>query len=206
MTRFLRSSGILLLLAALTLSLSACDSGGSNDEDDDTPDVEEGRVEVSIDGDASGSFDGYAYFYEGADPESDERIFSIVLSNTDDATPDQQGSRFIWIARRSDRPSTGQHAFAQLDQNEEEIPANQFISVAWSVVSDVNTLSFYVSNGGTLTITDSSDDRVAGSFAIDAVGFTVSEDGQSTEEVNVTIEGAFDAESANAYFNPWMTN
>ncbi len=189
-----------------TATVTVEDGNGQNDDASVTitaeqPD-EDGPAEITIGGDASDSFDGYAYFYEGINPETDESIFYIVLSNADDETPDQD-ARGIWIARLSGRPDVGQHPFAQFnDESEYDLTPDEFVSFAWSVASDASVLGYYYADGGTLTITHSSDDKVAGSFEINAVGFTLSEGGESLEEINLSIEGTFDARSADAYFFP----
>ena len=202
MIRFSSPISILFLAVAL-LSLSACDSGGNNEEEN-TNTVADGRVEVNVSGDAEAEFDGYAYFYEATNPETSQTVFGIVLSNTNDATPDQQ-TRFIVIARESGRPNTGQHAFAQLEEDDELKPSD-FVAIVSSAVSDGSVLGFYASNGGTLTIDRSSESSVAGSFEIDAVGVRLSEDGQSTEQVNVTVEGAFDANPSDTFYFPYAPN
>lgn len=197
MTRFLPFNGLLLLAAALILSLSACDSGGSNEEE---PDVEEGRVEISINGDASGTFDGYAYFFDVVDDSTGESAFGLILNNTNSAN---QSGQYIWIARESSRPGTGQYDFAAIDEENSDLRPDQFIAVALSVVNDDSAMgSIYFSNGGTLTLTSSSDDKVAGSFIIEAVSFRYNSESEELEEVDITLEGAFDANPTNSYFNP----
>lgn len=218
MIRLLKRSSFLLLATALVFSLSACDSGGSN-EDDDEPDVEEGRTEVSIDGDASGSFDGYAFFVEDTyeDTDSTSRpVFGIMLSEMDELPdPEEDGEEFfpegefIVMVRESGRPDVGQHSFTEFDVegDDDELNSEDFIAVAWSMMDDANSFAsnLYFSDGGTLNITSSSDDRVAGNFEINAVGFSFSMDGDDfdEEETNITIEGAFDAKSANTFYEYW---
>lgn len=201
MLRSIFSRAGLVLLAALLLPLAACDSGGSNDEEE--PAVDDGRVSVSISGEASGSFEGFASFYDVTDPETGDTVFGLVLSNTDTESPNTS-SQFIVMARQSSRPGTGVYSFANLDEETgEDLPSDQFIAIVSSAIGDGEIFGFYISQGGTLTIDRSSDDTVAGSFEIEAVGFELSEDGQETNEVEITVEGAFNANSTNNFFLPF---
>lgn len=192
-----------LLLAALLLPLTACDSGGSND---DEPEVAEGRVNVSVGGEASGSFEGFAYFYEATDPDpdSDDTVFGLVLSSTDTENPGTN-SQFIFIARQSSRPGTGTYDFVDLqsDADSDDLEADRFAAWVSPAISDESVFGFYFSNGGTLTIDRSSDDGVAGSFEINATGFQFTSGSQEPEEINVTIEGAFDANPSPSSFFPF---
>lgn len=202
MIRLIKPSAFLLLAIAFTFSLSACDSGGSNEEDDDDiSEVDDGEAAVSIDGDPSGSFDGYAYFFDVVDEEEGEPYFGLMLNNTDSETPGQSG-QFIWIARQSSRPSSGQYDFATIDEETTDLQSDQFVAVALSIVEEDNTTAYYLSHGGTLTITSSSDDRVAGSFSIEASGFQFNSETQENEEVDVTLEGTFDANPADTFVDP----
>lgn len=193
----------LLLLAALLLPLTACDSGGSND---DAPEVAEGRVNVSVSGETSGSFEGFAYFYEATDPapDSDDTVFGLVLSNTDTENPSTNG-QFIFIARQSSRPGPGTYDFVDLgsDAGSDDLDSDQFAAWVSPAISDENVFGFYLSNGGTLTIDRSSDDGVAGRFEINATGFQFTNQSQEPEEINVTIEGAFDANPSPSVFFPF---
>lgn len=191
----------LFLLIALLLPLSACDSGGSND---DEVAVEDGRVNVSISGEASGSFEGFAYFFDATDPNTGQAVFGLVLSNADTETP-SMNSQFVVIARLSSRPGPGTYNFADIDEDADldDLQPDQFIALVSSAVADEDIVGFYVSDGGSLTIERSSDDEVAGSFRIDATGFELSPDSQQPTEVDVTIEGAFDANPSPNPFLPF---
>jgi len=203
MLHSLRLRAGFLLLTALLLPLTACDSGGSND---DEPEVAEGRVNVSISGEASSSFEGFAYFYEATDPDpdSDDTVFGLVLSSTDTENPGTS-SQFIFIARQSSRPGTGTYDFVDLesDADSDDLDADRFAAWVSPATSDESVFGFYFSNGGTLTIDRSSDDGVAGRFEINATGFQFSSESQEPEEINVTIEGAFDANPSPSPFFPF---
>jgi hypothetical protein len=209
MLRYLLSRASLLLLAALLLPLAACDSGGSNDEEE--PDVEDGRVNVSVDGEASGSFDGFAYFYEYTDPNTDETFFGLVLTSVDTETPNTTGE-FITIVRQSSRPGAGTYSFANADDDldTDDLQSDLFVAIISSATADQDVFGFYISDGGSLTIDQSSADAVSGRFEINATGFTFSSGSQQAEEVNITVEGAFNANpSSSPFFGPFgggMTN
>ncbi len=201
------SRASLLLLAALLLPLTACDSGGSSDEETG---VEEGRVNVSISGEATGSFDGFAYFYEFVDPDTDDTFFGLLLSNTDTESPGAS-AEFVTIVRQSSRPDTGTYSFADLDTDlgMDDLPSDLFVALISSASTDKEVLGFYVSNGGSLIVDRSSDEAVSGSFEINATGIRLT-DGQQTEEVDITVEGAFSANPSSTFFLPFaddaMTN
>ena len=199
MIRSLLSRAHLVLLAALLLPVSACDSGGSSDE----PAVEDGRTSVSISGEASGSFDGFAYFYEYDDPNSEETIFGLVLTNTDTETP-QASSEFVILVRQSSRPDAGTYSFANFDDNPDagDLQSDSFLALVSSATADQEVMTYYISNGGSLTIDQSSDDAVRGSFEIDATGFQLPSGSQQPEEVDITVEGEFNANPSSAFFFP----
>lgn len=207
MLRSVLSRAQLLLLAALLLPLAACDSSGSND---DEPAVDDGRVNVSISGEATGSFDGFAYFYEYTDPDTDNTFFGLLLSNTDTESPSTM-AEFVTIVRQSSRPGTGTYSFADLDTDlgMDDLPSDLFVAIVSSASTDKEVFSFYVSNGGSLTIDRSSDEEVMGSFEINATGIRVVDGGQ-TEEVDITVEGTFNANPSSTFFLPFadeaMTN
>lgn len=192
----------LLLLALLLLPLTACDSGGSND--DEEVGVEDGRVNVSIDGEASGSFDGFAFFYEYTDPDTDETFFGLVLTNTNTETPNATGE-FITIVRQSSRPGTGTYSFANADDDldTDDLQSDLFVAIVSSATTDQEVFGFYVSDGGSLTIDQSSDNTVAGSFELNATGFRFTSGSQEPEEVTITVEGAFNANPSSSFFLPF---
>jgi hypothetical protein len=191
----------LLLLAVLLLPLTACDSGGSNDEE---ADVEDGQVRISISGEASGSFDGFAYFYEYTDPNSGETYFGLVLTNTNTETPSTT-SEFITIVRESSRPGTGTYSFANADDDldADDLQSDLFVAIVSSATTDQDVFGFYVSDGGSLVIDQSSNDTVSGSFELNATGFRFASGSQQPEEVTITVEGAFNANPSSSFFLPF---
>lgn len=186
---------ILLLGAALIVSLAACDSNGGGDGGEETPNA---SFSLSISGDGvNQSLDGFAYFGEAEDPETGEEAFVIFLSEEENIN--QQGTySYAIIGRSSSRPGDGPYDFADLD-SDDDIPNSAF--VGWvAIVSGEQITDIYFSNsGGSLDITSSSSSRVEGSFSIDATGFSISD---PEEEVDVTIEGSFDARSNNVFLPP----
>lgn len=173
---------LLLFCGVVVIGLSACDSNGG---DEDEVSVPERRFTMELSGDVETTFEGFAYFGVAEDPETREESFAIVFSGSE-----QVNMTGAWasIARQAGQPGEGQHAFANIDGvTDTEYPADQF---GFWVYLPEERLSL-VSTSGTLTITESDDDDLVGTFEVEATGFQLS--GQQQEELSVVIEGSFDA-------------
>ncbi len=180
------------LVAMLVLALAACDSNSANDDDDDRP-FASFRMDVA--GDAETSMDGFAFFGEAQDPETGENVFVIYFSETQDVTT--QAQKYAFMGRNSGRPAVGSYSIVDLDQEDEDIPNDEFVMVA--SLGETQAIT-YLSEGGVLTITESSSSRLEGDFEINASGFDFT-DGQ---ELDVTIEGSFDAVGSDDVFLPFV--
>lgn len=190
-----RSLGLLTLAFALLFSLSACDSTDSNEDDDGPGDTPPETVSMSIGGD---DVEMNAFFATGEDPDTGEQGFLIYLTEADDLSGDgsgfQSGDAFGVIGRLSTQPGTGTYSFADIEFNDsDDVLRDQFGFVYFEGVGTQNQ-RIVLSNGGTLELTTSNSDRVAGTFDID--GAAVTFDGTGSSEEDVTIEGSFDASSA----------
>ncbi|PEN05988.1 hypothetical protein CRI93_10925 [Longimonas halophila] len=187
-----RAFGTLLLALALVLGLTACDSSGSNDDDNGSTPPE--TVNMSIGGT---DVELNAFFATGTDPETNEEGFLIYLTEADDLSGSgsfQTGNAFGIIGRLSPRPETGTYTFADLELNDsDDVLRDQFGFVYFEGVGTQDQ-RIVLSSGGTIELTTSNSSRVAGSFDITGTALTFSGTGANEEEVS--IEGNFDAASA----------
>jgi hypothetical protein len=174
-SRLARPASLLFGLFLL-VSVAGCDS---NDDDGDGEGAGEFTIEIS--GDIDRTFSGFAYFGQGEDPETGEEAFVIFLSNTEDV---DAASSYAFIGRDSDRPGTGNYQFADFEDTD-DLPENQFVLLVF--LGD----DAFFSTGGTLRLTTSNSNRVAGDFEATATGLIFS--GGVPQEVEVEISGEFDA-------------
>lgn len=162
----------LFLLAAL-LTLAGCDS---NDPDE----VEDliGSFEIQVTGDVMQTLSGnQAAFGAVTDAQTGISGFGMNFGVTGTT------AQTLSITRKGTRPGNGGHAIANVDLDTEiEALSNEAFIGIFSTGTDV----FY-SSGGTLTITESSNNRVAGSISMTAASVLPN----STAEV--TISGSFSA-------------
>ena len=172
-------------ITLLAIALTACDSGGDNDDDNNQP---PGSFSIVVAGDMDLEMDGFAFFGEAEHPDTGEDVFVIYFSES--ANPSNPQGRWAFVGRNSGRPGTGTFSFVN-GELDGELPDDQFILVM-TVGSVGAGSSTFVSDSGELSITSSSSNRVEGSFEVTATGFEIS-GGGTGEELNVTIEGSFDA-------------
>lgn len=182
-----RAFGTLLLALALVLGLTACDSGGSNDDNNGSTSPE--TVSMSIGG---AEVELNAFFASGTDPETGEEGFLIYLTEASDLSGGsgfQTGDAFGIIGRASTRPVTGTYTFMDADFNEtdEDLLRDQFIFVYFEGLGGEDG-RIILSDGGTLELTTSNSDRVAGTFDIDATTATF-----TGSEESISIAGSFNA-------------
>ncbi|MGM0705084.1 MAG: hypothetical protein ACQETP_04105, partial [Bacteroidota bacterium] len=161
-----RSLGLLTLAFALLFSLSACDSTDSNEDDDGPGDTPPETVNMSIGDD---EVEMNAFFATGEDPDTGEQGFLIYLTEADDLSDEsgfQSGDAFGVIGRLTEQPGTGTYSFADIEINDsDDALSEQFGFIFFEGVGTQNQ-RFVLSNGGTLELTTSNSDRVAGTFDI----------------------------------------
>lgn len=185
----------LLLLAGLT----ACDSNGGGDDGEES--VGDASFSLTVSGEGvSQTVDGYAFFGEVDDPNSDEQGFVIFLSDTETLSQQSVGS-YAFFARASTRPGTGTYSFADFDSDDEDVLRDVFGGwvALYSGGEEPQITDIFLSDSGSLTITSSSSSRVEGSFDFDGTGFSFS---APDEEVSVSITGSFEAEFNTNVFLP----
>ncbi len=161
-----------LLLVGL-LILAGCDSN----EPDEVEDLI-GSFEIQVTGDVMQTFSGgQAAFGAVTDGQTGISGFGMNFGATG------ASAQSLSITRKGTRPGNGGHSIANVDLNTEfETLSNEAFIGVFSTGTDV----FY-STGGTLTVTESSNNRVAGSISMTATSVLPNSTAQ------VTISGSFSA-------------
>lgn len=162
-----------LLSLFLALSFTACDSA----EEDGGSVI--GDADVTIRGDLEGSLSGSAVF--GTDPDDPNDNFGIAIFEGELATTPT--GEFIVMSYDGGRPGEGTY---QISSTSTE---SIFFGVYTTDASNPTGGSIVSATSGTLMITSSSSDRVAGSFTFTGPVFS----GTGTQGT-ATVEGTFDAE------------
>lgn len=149
-----------------------------------SPDVEAGEFEVEVTGDLAGSVTGSAVQGAGEDDEGQD-IWVISMTGAD-------GTEGISISifRYGTRPSPGSYVFEDVTGSDTFGPGDWG---AFITTMDDGLATFIgLSTGGTVEITSSSAEALAGTFEFDAVGFDP--DPPYTEYM-VNASGSFNAEA-----------
>jgi hypothetical protein len=210
--RFFRTPIVGLAAMALLLMVAACDSGGGAEEESFANEFSFSISEVTPSTaplaaqQASTTLDGFSFFFEGTEPESNEDLFLIYFTQNNDLS-DESASQglFGFVVRYGPRPGVGDGNFVSLDTVVE--PTEDFGMMLLEGVGDFGTaggsFQWYLSDGGTIDVTTSSEDRVEGT--INAEAMRVSFDGSASDTTRVTIDGSFAAQSANSFvgFSPF---
>ena len=177
------------------LFATACDSGGSNDSVDN-------QFSLTIEPTSSSGttveqqeeVSGFSFFVDAEDTETEEEAFAIYMDNEESfSTESASQGLFGWIAWDASQPGTGEYNF----NSDGEVTENGFAAVLWKDVQNTQAAPFYVVEGGTLTLSESSDDKVVGS--VDATGTKVTITPSGASEEPVTITGSFTAENIDTF-------
>lgn len=151
----------------------------------DQDDLDSGFFSVEITGDVDWSFEGFAFFGETNDPETDQDLFILVLA-------DSGGDATLSFVKGGDRPGTGELAIGDIDfedmQEEIVFPEDYFLAL----LLNFSGAEFYIfgSDHGNIDITESTPDSFAGSFSYDATGILAT---QPINELEINVEGSFNA-------------
>jgi hypothetical protein len=173
-----RISFRLLFTLLLVLPLAACDSDSDGDGDGDGggngPNI--GSSTVTVTGDVQASYSGSAFFT--VDPDDSDVDFGLALFEGAITTAGQ--GRFVAIGGEGSRPAVGSYP---LDTG------SSVYGGAYADFTDQTNFRSVVAESGTLTITSSSSDRIAGS-----ISFTGSVVTQSGIGGTASVEATFNAE------------
>jgi hypothetical protein len=189
-----------LLFAALLpvlFVLSACDSGGESDVNNEfslsiTP-VSSSSAGGSLAAAEQKDLSGFSFFVDQEDPETGEQVFGIYMSD-DESFSEQNATQglFGFVARETPRPGSGTYSFG----GGGTLQSSDFAGVLYEKFgSGQQGDPVYVVLDGTLTLDESSADKVAGSIDTRAVEIVVS--GTAVQRDTVRIEGSFTAKDVN---------
>lgn len=214
MNRFFSYQLLALALVPLLLVFAACDSGGDEDEEHSN----EFTLNVSSTSSSSAlspksardtTLTGFSFFYAGEDPETGQHVFAIYLNGTENfsETSAQEGL-YGFFARKSTQPSSGTYTVNDMTETE-DLDNSNFIGL---IYEDMGTQQgslmapFYFSESGTITLDESSGNRVSGSLDIMADAFTIDTTGSTLafDTTDVHITGSFSAQNVEnfALFQP----
>lgn len=170
------SNGLLILSLFF---FAGCDSG-SNDEPEDII----GSFNVTISGAVNQTLQGNgASFGAATDPQTGITGFGLTIGTATSAT----SATSLSFVRRADRPDKGSYTLVNftVGTDLDNVGPDIFIGTL-----SLGGTGVYLSKGGTFTVTQSSNDRIEGSFDFTAMSAIPG----STEEV--TITGTFNAVGA----------
>ena len=168
-----------LLLSAALLTIAACDSNG---DDDDGGGLPGSNFSAEVSGAFNLSMTGSAGFAVGTNAQTGEQAFQVSMTGTSGSGAGAVISASVFGAGR---PGTGTRSFISFDDlSGGTDPAGQLFGTF-----QFNSQTF-LSDGGTMTITDSESNRVQGNFTMTASTFT----GPGLPPAQtVTVTGEFDA-------------
>lgn len=154
-------------------------------DDDPTGPGDDGMFTATISGDINKSLSGNAWFWSGV-IEGESGFVLWLFSEIDNEDIDDA----IWFSREgTTRPGTGQYVISNYENWGEEGWNPQHF-MAWYTGDE--TIVWSVS--GSITLTTSTSNRVAGNFQFQASGMSSQNQG---DQISVTISGEFDAIGTN---------
>lgn len=182
--------GVLLLLVPLT----ACDSGGEQDINNEfsftvqslSPNSKTEAAALQTQ-----EISGFSFFFDAENPMTSTQTFSIYLHGSESfSRQDATQGLFGFFARASERPEAGSYDFSNPDSI---LSTSRFHGILYEDFADPQNAPFYVINSGNLTIESSSSNRITGSIEVSGTSFA----GDSQEAVSIT--GTFTAESVDTF-------
>jgi hypothetical protein len=205
MTRLRPVRLLSLVLLSVLFTLSACDVSSVTDElIDNTFSLTiapTSSAEASLASPSKAArdktVDGYSFFYDDTNPETNEQVFAIYFTGGESLGGDAKGGLFGFLARNSDRPDTGSYTVVQQDQ---DLNRSNFVGALYEEFGsgDFQGAPYYLPTGGTVTIDESGSGEVAGSVDIDAFKVTVdTTESPAVDSTRVEITGEFTARDVN---------
>lgn len=194
-----------LVLLSVLFTLSACDVSSVTDElIDNTFSLTISSASHTGTGLALPSkaardktVDGYSFFYDDTNPETNEQVFAIYFTGGESLGGDAKGGLFGFLARNSDRPDGGSYTVVQQDQ---DLSRSNFVGALYEEFGngDFQGAPYYLPTSGTVTIDESDSDEVAGSVDIEAFKVTVdTTERPAVDSTRVDITGEFTARDVN---------
>jgi len=194
-----------LVLLSVLFTLSACDVSSVTDElIDNTFSLTiapTSSAEAGLDSASKAArdktVDGYSFFYDDTNPETNEQVFAIYFTGGESFGGDAKGGLFGFLARNSDRPDAGSYTVVQQDQ---DLSRSNFVGALYEEFGngDFQGAPYYLPTSGTVTIDESDSDEVAGSVDIEAFKVTVdTTERPAVDSTRVDITGEFTARDVN---------
>ncbi len=190
---------LFLALLPLALALQGCDSGGASENEEINNEFTltiESTPSSATAGKAAAqaTVNGYSFFYDAENPETNEQVFGIYLSNNESfSSGSASQGLFGFMARSSSRPGTGDYEFSR----GEGLQPSQFAGFLYEDVANFQNEPFYVIESGTLTLETSSDGEVGGTIDASATKYTFT--GSDFTEESVTVTGGFTAKNVETF-------
>lgn len=184
--------------AFIFISLSACDSGETGEVNNEFALSIESASSSSTSADVEsvqGEINGFSFFVDGENPETGEKAFGVYLNDAKSfSSQTATQGLFGFVARSSSRPESGTYSFTS---GEGGIANTEFVGFLYEDFTNFQNAPFYVVKSGTLTIEESSSDKVSGT--IDATGTQFTYTGSTYEEQTVQITGEFTAKDIDTF-------
>lgn len=200
--RYLPSFRFLLaLLLPAFFVISACDSGGSNEEEINhefslsiTP---ASNAEAAAPKVSAKDLNGYAFFVDTDDIEEVEEQAFVVYFSSNESLSQQNATHglFGFVARQSSQPGTGEYTITNGANGEPT--ASEFIGWLYEDLSSTQSSPFYLIQDGTLDLSTSNDNEVSGTISGTATAYTYTNSELTHETVDVS--GSFTAKNLDSY-------
>lgn len=180
MSAFLRTLR-LAAVAALVPLVAAC----SDDDSNGPRQPQLGTYRMTLAGDHTGSHSGEAVF--GVDGEGAGQYFGVVLG-----IDEQDLANLIFLRSGTERLAVGTHQVANTTDSEQDDAEDVEVLLGIGNSSST-TVGFLDGRSGTITVTRSTAEELAGTFTITAQGL-IERDGGTAQPATVQVSGAFNAE------------
>jgi hypothetical protein len=187
----------LLALVSCVFFVAACDSGGSNEAQNEfSLKVKEPSAKAF----SNRTLNGYSFFVDTQDiDEANEQAFGIYFNGNNSFSADSPPEGlFGVIGREGSQPGTGSY---QLANGTGQVAPTDLRGFLYEAVQDQESLPYYVIIGGTLDLSTSTDATVAGDLDAEAIAYTIAGSGQNltVNRDTVTVTGQFSAKSVDSY-------
>lgn len=194
---------LLVLLLPVFFGISACDSGGSNEEEVNhefsftiTP-TSSSSTDGAVPKISEKSLNGYSFFVDADDIEEVEEQAFVVYFSGNESLSQQNATQglFGFVARQSSQPGTGEYTIT--DGSNGQPTSSEFVGWLYENLTNTQGSPYYFIQSGTLELTTSNDNEVSGTITGTATAYTFSSSGVTEETVDVS--GSFTAKNLDSY-------
>jgi hypothetical protein len=200
MTFSLRSLFLVPFFVLLALTMTACDSGGSNgssgDDSSGAPSSSDAFTLTIEDdqGNTIRTIQAYSFF----STLTANGATSYNQSFTDQRSQDLSNSRSLigTAYRLAERPAVGTY---RASSDNEPYQRGETFLISFTVTEGSGGFTYYLVQSGDVEITRSESDRVEGTLSLQAEATTVAADGTTQSKKTVTVTGSFQAPSTGAF-------